>query len=185
MSIATDTIAVRHRAVDANLGRSGAHKELRFDPWTIAAFLYPLSLLVVFEIVGQLFLMDVLALPLLLVMLTLPDSTARLRRAWPLFALATVWLLGQVLTDLVRGSAPQDYLRGWAKIIFFTVQVAALALAPRRRASSLLSRSAWALRPRSAYPRNSRIIRGSSGTAGRSSISGSEASSSSRFPSRV
>lgn len=115
--------------------RSAAHSTITFDPWTILAFLFPLTQLVVFNIVGQLFLMDILAIPLLIGLLTLPDSFQRLNRIWFVFALMALWLFGQMVTDLVRDAAPEDYLRGWAKIIFFAIQLAALWLwLPRRRA---------------------------------------------------
>jgi len=100
----------------------------------IIAFLYPLSQIVVFELVGQLYLIDLLSIPLLLLLLTLPDSMERLQRIWPLVALLGLWLAGQILTDLLRETPQVDYLRGWAKIVFFTCQTIALWLwLPRRR----------------------------------------------------
>lgn len=114
--------------------KTGIQKVVTLDPWIIVAFLYPLSQLVVFQIVGQLFLMDLLAVPLLVLLLTLPDSLERLQRIWPMLVLLGLWLVGQIVTDLVRGSVPADYLRGWAKIVFFGLQLVALWLwLPRRR----------------------------------------------------
>ncbi|WP_284124054.1 hypothetical protein [Parerythrobacter aestuarii] len=118
-----------------NIKRSGAQSRITFDVWTVLAFLYPLSQLAVFNIVGQLYLMDLLALPLLATFLTLPDAMERLRRIVPVLTLIGVWLLGQVITDLVRETSPGDFLRGWAKIVFFALQLATLWLwLPRRRA---------------------------------------------------
>lgn len=114
--------------------RAAAHSEVRFDPWIILAFLYPLTQMVVFDLVGQLFLMDLLAIPLFVMLLALPDSIERLKRIWPLFVLLALWLAGQVVTDLVRGSRPDDFLRGWAKIVFFAIHIGALWMwLPRRR----------------------------------------------------
>lgn len=108
---------------------------IRIDPWIGIAFVYPLSQLVMFAFVGQLYLMDLLAIPLLLMLLRLPGAAARLKGLGLLFALLALWLFSQMLTDLVRGSSPQDYLRGWARIVFFALQLAALWLwLPRRRA---------------------------------------------------
>ncbi|WP_155806056.1 hypothetical protein [Erythrobacter litoralis] len=90
--------------------------------------------MVVFDLVGQLFLMDLLAIPLFVMLLALPDSIERLKRIWPLFVLLALWLAGQVVTDLVRGSRPDDFLRGWAKIVFFAIHIGALWMwLPRRR----------------------------------------------------
>lgn len=115
--------------------RIGVQKVVTFDPWVLLAFLYPLSQLVVFEFIGQLFLMDLLAGPLLLLLLTLPGSIDRLQRIWPILTLLGLWLLGQVASDLIRGSVPVDFLRGWAKIGFFSLQLVVLWLwLPRRRA---------------------------------------------------
>lgn len=115
--------------------RIGVQRVVTLDPWIFLAFLYPLSQLVVFDFVGQLFLMDVLAAPMLVLLLTLPGSAERLQRIWPILALLGLWLAGQVATDLVRGSVPADYLRGWAKIVFFGLQLVVLWLwLPRRRA---------------------------------------------------
>lgn len=119
-------------AAPAVAGRSPSGRP---DPWVAIAFAYPLSQLVMFELVGQLYLMDLLALPLLLLLLRMPDSIARLGRIRPLLVLLGLWFLGQILTDLVRGSAPQDFLRGWARVAFFGLQLAVLWLwLPRRRA---------------------------------------------------
>lgn len=113
---------------------AGARRTIAFDPWVILAFLYPFSQLVMFELVGQLYLIDLLAAPMLLLLLGLPDSAARLRRIRPILILLGLWLAGQVATDLINGSAPADYLRGWAKIVFFGMQLVTLWLwLPRRR----------------------------------------------------
>ncbi|WP_435418988.1 hypothetical protein WAB17_05365 [Parerythrobacter aurantius] len=116
--------------------RLAAEPTVRMDPWVLIAFLYPFSQLVMFELVGQLYLIDLLAFPLLLVLLLrLPDAYARLARIWPLAVLLGVWLTGQVVTDLYRATPIEDLMRGWAKIVFFAAQLFALWLwLPRRRA---------------------------------------------------
>ncbi len=57
---------------------------------------------------------------------------------WPEGAIQTRWfgvlmlcqvvaLAGYIVSDLYRGSAPQDYLRGWARMVFLGVDLLALA----------------------------------------------------------
>lgn len=114
--------------------RIGVQRIVTFDPWVVLAFLYPLSQLVMFQFIGQLYLMDLLAAPVFLLLINLPGSLERLQRIWPVLVLLGLWLAGLIVTDLIRGSAPADYLRGWAKIVFFGLQVVTLWLwLPRRR----------------------------------------------------
>ena len=114
--------------------RSAAQSTFAIDVWAVLAFLYPLSQMVVFELVGQLYLTDLISLPMLALLLTLPDSIDRLRRITPILILIGIWLAGQVVTDLIRQSDPNDFLRGWAKIVFFAIQLSMLWIwLPRRR----------------------------------------------------
>ncbi len=114
---------------------AGSSTGISFDPWVIAAFLYPVSQLAVFQLVGQLYLTDFLGFALLGFMLRTPDAWHRLSKLRLVFGLLFAWLLSQIITDLVRESPPEDFLRGWAKIAFFGVQIAALWLfLPRKRA---------------------------------------------------
>jgi hypothetical protein len=41
------------------------------------------------------------------------------------FILLGVWLLSQIITDVIRLSDSQDYLRGWARIVTFSINLAA------------------------------------------------------------
>lgn len=107
---------------------------VEFDPWMVVAFLYPISKLVMVEFVGQLYLTDILGVALLIFMIRSPDFSSRLSDLRLLFLLMGLWLASLVITDLIRQSAPEDFLRGWAKIVFFGIQIAALWLfLPRRR----------------------------------------------------
>jgi O-antigen ligase len=58
------------------------------------------------------------------------EKGRELRRRDPqrLLGFGLLWLLSQVVTDVVRDSAPEDFLRGWAKIGFTLVNFAALYL---------------------------------------------------------
>ena len=119
---------------DTGAAAGAGHRAATFDVWVVLAFLYPLTQVVVFDLVGSLYLMDLLAVPLVASLLLMPDARERLMRIWPLLALLAAWMGGQIVTDLIRATAPQDFLRGWAKIAFFSLHVVALWLwLPRRR----------------------------------------------------
>lgn len=54
-------------------------------------------------------------------------------------ALAMLWLLFQVLTDLVRNTPFEDFSRGWSKIVFFTINFCALYLLIDNRQARLVA----------------------------------------------
>lgn len=47
--------------------------------------------------------------------------------------LGGLWLLSQILTDLYRGSLSENYLRGWAAIIFFLVDFCAVYIMTQQK----------------------------------------------------
>lgn len=75
------------------------------------------------RMVGDVFVGELAVLVLVPVAL-LKSHTAPLNRALKILVLlGIVWLVGQVLTDVIRVSTPADYLRGWANIVIFLVDV--------------------------------------------------------------
>jgi O-antigen ligase len=58
---------------------------------------------------------------------------------WQLYILALLWLVGAVGSDIYRSTAPADYLRGWAKIVFFLVNFTAM----RWWVGKDISRAVW------------------------------------------
>lgn len=92
------------------------------------AFLAPLLRFVKMDAVGQLYLTDLLLAALLPILLGFRGRrlAARLPRA--LIGLLLVWLLAQIGTDLIRGSAFHDYARGWAMIGFTLINFCSLYL---------------------------------------------------------
>lgn len=94
----------------------------------VFVFLVPLLLAVDFNLGGRLFLSEivlVLALPFLL------DQARRRgvsRVPLKVVGLGLIWLIGQVVTDLVRMTPEADWTRGWSKIVFLLVNLASLAL---------------------------------------------------------
>jgi hypothetical protein len=99
------------------------------DVW---AFLLPAISFVEVRLVGRLIVSELLALAILPWLLRSPD---RLRVPRWLLALWAAWLVSQVLTDVVVGSAFVDWARGWAAIIFTLIDltvILALVSTPNR-----------------------------------------------------
>ena len=92
----------------------------------IFSFAAPALQFVQIQAVGTLLGTDLLllaALPLALV--RHPDRLKR-KPVPAILALGVVWLISQIVTDLVRHSAPEDYLRGWTKITLMLVSFTVL-----------------------------------------------------------
>lgn len=109
------------------------------DPWVIIAFLYPLTQVIMVEFGGQLYLTDLAGMALLLYALQLPDFRQRLLQIRVVLFFLALWFIGQVLTDLYRETPIEDLARGWAKILFFGIQIAALWMFLPRKRSYLLA----------------------------------------------
>jgi hypothetical protein len=82
------------------------------DIW---AFLLPAVSFIEITVIGRLFITEILLLVMLPWLWRSPDRPALPR--WFLVLWAG-WLLSQVVTDVVVGSAFKDYARGWAGIVF-------------------------------------------------------------------
>lgn len=120
------------------------------DPWVVIAALIPLGQLITIPLIGQLYLSDVLVPALLLYTIRLHDSVWRLRQISSVLGLLALWLIAQVISDLVNVTPAENFLKGWAKILSFGMHVTALWLfLPRRRAYILAfalgCACAWAL----------------------------------------
>lgn len=48
-----------------------------------------------------------------------------------------LWLISQIVTDLIRGTSTENILRGWASIIFFLLDFCAIYIIARRKPGSL------------------------------------------------
>ena len=94
----------------------------------VIVFLIPATQFFELKIVGRLFLPDTLLALILPVLFV--DYGQRLRARLPtiFISLALLWLFGQVITDIVRGTVFSDYARGWAKIGFTLINFCALYL---------------------------------------------------------
>jgi hypothetical protein len=100
------------------------------------AFVVPLLQAVEFHIAGLLLAADVALIAALPIALIRHPDRLRQKPIPTVLTLGIFWLAAQVLTDLVRGSAAEDYSRGWLKIVFvlanFTVVWLAICCTRRR-----------------------------------------------------
>jgi hypothetical protein len=98
----------------------------------VLAFLIPLTAYLKADVGGTIFGQDIAAIVLLPILLY-RYGPGRLQHIRILFIMLGVWLAGQMLTDAIRGSAPEDFLRGWSRIIFLGLQAAMLWMLLSRR----------------------------------------------------
>lgn len=108
------------------------NKKLSTSTTTFIAALLPLTKLIELNLVGILFLQDIVAIVLFPIMLmVVPNKKRLIKPMLPLLFLSLVWLAGAILTDIWVGSAPEDLARGWAKISLFIVHASVLFLLAR------------------------------------------------------
>jgi hypothetical protein len=105
--------------------RSGQRAELLT---TALAFAIPCAIWMEIQIVGRLFVTEIALLCILPLLLL--GGGRMLGRELPrkFLIYGACWLLAQVATDIVRHTPQEDYLRGWAKILFTLSNFAALML---------------------------------------------------------
>jgi hypothetical protein len=86
----------------------------------IAIFALPFGLLTEVEFIGRIFLTEMLFLllmPFLLLTSRAPLSQLRRKTLW----LVASWLVALMVADFYRNSDAYDFLRGWAKLIFLSI----------------------------------------------------------------
>ena len=91
----------------------------RFIDATI--FIIPLMKFIEIETIGRLFFTDIIFLSLFPIILILQFKNLQKRIVIQIIMLGLIWLLSQVLTDVIRSTPSNDYYRGWAKIIVTTI----------------------------------------------------------------
>lgn len=122
-----------HRPVTAVIERSSLPVEpVASSTWPIVvAFILPLSQLVQFNLVGNLYLHDLLAPALLILLITTRWSPGLLRPTKMALILVATWLLGAIITDLYRETPFDDLARGWTRIVLFGINIAMLWMLSR------------------------------------------------------
>ena len=104
------------------------NNEMNLYPTQIFLFLIGFLVFYRINLVGMLTLSEVLTLGYFLIRWrdmvnwALQDGILRtILRAW------LIYLLFQVCSDMVNGTLPTDFMRGWARLIFFAVNIAVIA----------------------------------------------------------
>jgi hypothetical protein len=87
----------------------------------IFAIVAPLLQIVEFQMAGLLLASDLVLVAALPIALIRHPDRLRQKPVPTILSLGAFWFAAQIVTDLVRGSAPEDYLRGWIKIFFVLV----------------------------------------------------------------
>jgi hypothetical protein len=112
------------------LGETGVWSKLlrRVKILDVLALLVPVSQFIEIDVVGRLFMPDILLACMLPILFFAHGQRLRKRLPMIFILLAILWLFGQVTTDIIRASAYRDYVRGWAKIVFTIVNFSTLYL---------------------------------------------------------
>lgn len=90
------------------------------------AFLLPAVQFFRIQVVGALYASDLFALGVLMIAMVSDARVFGRRLPRTFLTLGAMWLLAQIITDLIRATAFHDYSRGWAMIVFFLMNFAAL-----------------------------------------------------------
>jgi len=103
-------------AVDMQTYQSSKRELSFFDAM---AFLIPVSKFIELDIVGRLFMSDVLLLVLLPVLVAKKGRLLSAPLVKITLFLAALWFIALITSDLIRETQFSDYARGWAKTAFF------------------------------------------------------------------
>jgi hypothetical protein len=113
--------------------------------WSVAGtvlFLFGLSSAIRFQFAGQLFLTDLLTIPVM-VFAVVPGWRRLPRRILgPLLGLMALWFASLVITDLYRATSLDNVERGWLKIFFFAGAILSVAALSQFRIGRLMAFSA-------------------------------------------
>jgi len=92
----------------------------------IAAFLIPTVIWIEVNAVGRIFAPELLLIGLLPFLLLTRGAMLADPLPRTFLIMAFMWLLAQILTDLIRDTPFRDFSRGWSKIIFMSMNFAAI-----------------------------------------------------------
>lgn len=94
----------------------------------ILIFLIPAVLFAQIDAIGRLFVSELLLLAMLPLLLLRQGQLLRIKTVQRVIAFGVVWLLGQIITDLIKDTPFADYSRGWSKIGFLLTTFMALSM---------------------------------------------------------
>jgi hypothetical protein len=104
----------------------------------VFSFALPFLQFVQIQAVGVLLASDIIVLAALPIAILRHPERLRQKPMPTILALGAFWLVSQAVTDVVRHSAPEDYLRGWSKIVLVLVNLTVLWLVVTRSRRRLL-----------------------------------------------
>lgn len=121
---AANRMSPRRTVLVAQVARSERPEWLR-----MAAVLFiPLTSAVVFKSVGVLFLQDIVAPLVLMVLLAQPGAIRQLAPLKVFLLLLALWFAGAVMSDWYRASPVADFARGWSRLILLGINLAMIWL---------------------------------------------------------
>ncbi|MBL0225854.1 MAG: hypothetical protein IPQ16_09855 [Geobacteraceae bacterium] len=114
--------------------------DIRLQPLTpvrvvgnILAFIIPCAMFVEVNVIGRLFVPEIILLILLPLLVYFRSKWLLRPVARKMIIFVLLWLSAQIFTDLVREIPFVDWSRGWAKIVFFLLNFISLYLLLSRR----------------------------------------------------
>ena len=87
-------------------------------------FLIPVFQFIRFDLVGEMSVPDVLILAAVPIAFLRHPERLRQKPVPTILTLGLFWLVAQIITDVLRHSAPVDYLRGWSRIVLLLASFA-------------------------------------------------------------
>lgn len=123
------TIQVRTR-LQASRHRPSQYQWAKSFCGDLLALLIGLANCYTVKIGGDILLSEMILIPIIPVLLVVNRNRLKLRKRkfGVILALALLWLLGQIATDIYRSSALLDWIRGNASIIFFILDMISIAI---------------------------------------------------------
>ncbi len=110
------------------MGHARSSSPFQFKLLDAVVVLVPAVQFVEFNVVGRLFLGEMLLAALFPVLIIKRGRLLVAPLPRTAIALGLFWLVGQMLTDVIRATPFEDFARGWAKIGFFLVNFMAIYL---------------------------------------------------------
>jgi hypothetical protein len=115
-----------YRAIETTPRRDVVVRKSILSPGDIFCLLAPLLQFVRIQFVGVLQATDLVLLAALPIAVIRHSGRLRQKPVPTILTLGIFWLGSQMATDFVRHSAPEDYLRGWSKIVLILVSFTVL-----------------------------------------------------------
>lgn len=110
-----------YRAIEPTHHRDGTVRSNVVSLGDVFSFVAPALQFVQIHFVGVLQATDLVLLAALPIAVIRHPERLKQKPVPTILTLGGFWLIAQIVTDMVRSSAPEDYLRGWSKILLVLV----------------------------------------------------------------